>query len=789
MMTSYISFLIKFLVSYPTHLLWASPPRRGIRRTRLLFITACLPFLTSAQIPTAIGGQGVDLDGDGMSDLWEAYYNARDLAPDQDTDGDGASNLYESRTGTDPRDPSSALRVQGPLVDSANNELTYQYSSIAGKTYQLMGSNDLSGWTPIGSGLNGVNGPDHAVVQFGATLPDRYFVSIAVTEQDADNDGLTSFEETLLGLTDANRNSNPALPRTDYAQAVELLTNGQSFTLNSRNVPGQTPTMEEASRFLVQAGMGADYELIQQVSQIGFSAWIEDQFTRAPVFHEPNVINFIVRENEGNGEFVYISDFMWSWWDVNIKGNDMLRQRVAYALSQVLVVSMVGSDVLEDSPWGLASYYDLLVKHAYGNYKDLLYDVTYHPVMGFYLSHAKNRKVDPATNRFPDENYAREIMQLFSIGLYELNQDGTRRKDADGNDIPTYTNADIREFAKVFTGLTYDGTHKPGVPWGLDPGDPGEILDEFEFLESEIFFNNPMQVFEPVHETGPKQLLSYTTVNGSFINGAIPSGQTTDKDIRDAIDNIFYHPNVGPFIGRLLIQRMVKSNPSPDYIYRVALAFNDNGQGVRGDMKAIIRAILLDPEARNRGYLNEPTNGRLREPYMRYLHFTRAFNPTSSSGFFQNEGEEAQFSFQQEPLSAPSVFNFYLPNHSPLGPINDAGLVAPEFAITTASTSVATMNYWVGAAFYVTPLEIAEDAGEVEITLDLETEYALMEYNPSALVDRLDIILTYGSMSAASKAIILNALTQAQAQGIGVEDRVHLALYLFVNSPDFAVLR
>ncbi|MEM6886233.1 MAG: DUF1800 family protein [Verrucomicrobiota bacterium] len=758
-------------------------------RTLCYSLILFFPLCISAQTPSAVGGGGVDLDGDGMSDLWEAYYNARGVAPTADTDGDGKTNLYESRTGTDPRNPASFFEILPLLVNPSRNELTVNFQSLRGKSYQLMGSSNLRSWIPVGIASDGLNGPDSTILSFGSSLPDSYFVRANVSDRDSDLDGLTAFEEGLVGYTDSNRNSNGLTTRNDFASAVEMLSNGQSFTLNSRVVPGQLPTMEESARFLIQAGMGADYELIQQVSQTGFSAWIESEFNRSPVYHEPRVLSFLRTEQSMAGVTISISSFMFSWWDINMRGNDMLRQRVAYALSQILVVSTTGSDALEDNPWGMANYYDILVRHAFGNYRDILYEVTYHPVMGLYLSHAKNRRGDPATNRFPDENYAREIMQLFSIGLYELNQDGTRKQDANGNYIPTYTNADIREFAKIFTGLTYNGTHVPGVPNGLNPGDDGTARSESEFLDADTYFNNPMQVYEPAHEPGPKQLLSYTAMDGSVVSGAIPAGQTTDADIRAAIDNIFNHPNVAPFIGKLLIQRMVKSNPSPAYINRVALAFNNNGSGIRGDMRSVIRAILLDPEARNRGYLNDPTNGRLREPYMRYLHLCRAFNLTTTNGTYQNRAPDARLAFQQQPLTAPSVFNFYLPNHSPLGPINDAGLVAPEFEITTASTTVSTMNFWVRAAFYQNPMEFDGAIGQVGATMDLQTEYALAATNPAALVDRLDIILTYGSMDARSKRVILNAITQAAAAGMSVNDRVHLAIYLFVNTPDFAVLR
>ena len=319
---------------------------------------------------------------------------------------------------------------------------------------------------------------------------------------------------------------------------------------------------------------------------MGFAAWLDAEFNRSPTYHFPRTRSlsrtFI---DPDTNEPLTISSFMWSWWDINMRGTDMLRQRVAYALSQILVVSLKGSDILEDSPWGLADYYDLLVQHAFGNYRDLLYAVTYHPVMGLYLSHAKNRKSDPATNRFPDENYAREIMQLFSIGLYALNQDGSRKQDATGADIPTYDNRDIREFARIFTGLTYDATYVEGVPESNEPGDPGAVINEFEFLDVEPFMNTPMQVYEPVHDTGAKQLLQYTRLNGTLVDGVVPAGQTTDQDIRAAIDNLFNHPNVGPFLARRLIQRLVKSNPSPAYIQRVAIAFNDNGRACAATCK------------------------------------------------------------------------------------------------------------------------------------------------------------------------------------------------------------
>jgi len=225
-------------------------------------------------------------------------------------------------------------------------------------------------------------------------------------------------------------------------------------------------------------------------------------------------------------------------------GEDLLRARVALALSEIFVISEVGA--LDGEPLGWASYYDLLLQHSFGNYRDLLYDITLHPCMGVYLTHLNNPKTDTTQNQFPDENYAREVMQLFSIGLYELNLDGSRKLDTAGNFIPTYDLGEIEEFAKVFTGLSW--------------GDRNEFGKRFPV--SELGLTIPMQMFDEEHEPGSKQLL-----NG-FV---VPDRNPVDglADLNDAIDNLFNHPNVGPFLARLLIQRLVKSNPSPDYISRV----------------------------------------------------------------------------------------------------------------------------------------------------------------------------------------------------------------------------
>ena len=427
---------------------------------------------------------------------------------------------------------------------------------------------------------------------------------------------------------------------------------------------------------------------------------------------------------------------------------------------------------LKKYPLALANYYDLLLDHSFGNYRDLIEAITLHPAMGVYLTHMNNPKSDVRFNRFPDENYAREIMQLFSIGLYELNNNGTRKTDSSGNPIPSYDNDDIEEFAKVFTGLT----------WG----------DAFLFGQKpsgRLSYTVPMNMINAWHEPGPKNLLNGKTIpDRRPINGL--------ADIKDALDNLFNHPNTGPFLVRRLIQRMVKSNPSPDYINRVSNAFNDNGEGVRGDMKAVIKAILLDPEARDCGFTNDPFEGMLREPIVRYTHLSRAFNASSEDGLYRNSMKEFQELLFQRPLASPSVFNFFQPDYKPVGPIEQAGLVAPEFQITN---SVSIMGYanrlhdWIMKKNNV--MEFAKiyskenwrnDAARVNFDLSDEEEISGLEH-VDALIERINLILLHGQMTPFTRNTIRNVLVEIPDKQSDI--RLQMALYLAMISPDYLILR
>lgn len=528
-------------------------------------------------------------------------------------------------------------------------------------------------------------------------------------------------------------------------------------------------SLKDASRFLAQASLGYDYEIIQSVASMGYEAWIEEQFGLPRTKSEDIVKGFNSFLGAEAEELAGMTGFRAAWWNLVLKNPDLLRQRVTYALSQIFVISSFGSDLFEDVGQLSTVYYDLLSQHAFGNYRDMLGAISRNPSMGLYLSHMNNPKSDPANNIHPDENYAREVMQLFSIGLYELNNDGSRKLDANGKYIPTYDNNDIREFAKIFTGF---GDGRPNGSFGF-----------FDDEEREIA-RLPMRMYDEHHEPGPKYLL-----NGKVV----PAGQTGLKDFNDAIDNLFNHPNVGPFIGKALIQFLITSNPSPAYINRVAAAFNNNGQGQRGDFKAVIKAILLDPEARNCSPLNNPTSGKLREPMVRYTGHLKAFNVTTNAPLFIDFMEKWYNNTGQIPLYASSVFNFYQPAFQPNGPVADQNLVAPVFQIHNSSTSVGFVNEvddWLFSNQFFDSFDEEEEEDEEQInqnqslTLDYSDELALVN-NPTALVDRLDILLACGQLTENTKSIIVDAVTQTS----GDENKLDMAIYLITISPEYAFLK
>ena len=527
---------------------------------------------------------------------------------------------------------------------------------------------------------------------------------------------------------------------------------------------------EQASRFLAQATFGPSPAAIAELRQLGYNypAWIDREAAK-PVTRAVDVL--AAARSAG---LISTSDRAINRRarnQVMLTAPDQLRQRVAYALSQILVVSDVESAV-QNGGDGSSSYWDALARNALGNFKALLMDVTRHPIMGRYLTHYKNRKANATTGTQPDENYAREVMQLFTIGLYQLQPDGSYVFDAGGRALETYTNDNITQFAKVFTGFTDASANNTGTGTGRT-----------DFPSASANYTEPMRMWEAQHDTTEKALLSYPGVR----KPTLASGRAGLDDVSDALDNLIEHPSCAPFISRLLIQRLVTSNPSSGYVRRVAAVFADNGQGVRGDLLAVVKAILLDTEARDPAMIADPEHGRLREPFLRVTHLLRACKFTSAGTLPipYDLGAFSENSMGMFPLGSPSVFNFYSPDYEPPGPLGAAALVGPEFQILNAVFALALPNA------FNTLLTATNGTGSLRVSLADETALAA---NPAALLDHLDLLLTHGTMSPETRTAILRAvdgITPAMVpSGSSLnQQRARLAVYLTLLSPDYAVLK
>jgi uncharacterized protein (DUF1800 family) len=543
-------------------------------------------------------------------------------------------------------------------------------------------------------------------------------------------------------------------------------------------VPTPPVTPEDASRFLAQATFGATDSEIHNLSTIGYSAWLNQQFNTPQTLHTPDVNNAIVFNNplcaandlacniklflvNSDGQ-LYLEN---SFWQQAITANDQLRQRVKYSLSEMFVISGQNGQV-GNAPRGMANFYDLLGYDAFTNFRQLLQDVTLNPMMGMFLNVEGNDKGD--STRDPDENYAREVMQLFTIGLYQLNPDGTQVLDVNGNPVPTYGNPDVMGLAKVFTGFSFN---IPGdtsdAAWGNDnlwiSATYGEDLE-------------PMRSFANHHSTEEKDFLGVT----------IPASSSPDPDgdLKIALDTLFNHPNLPPFFSKQMIQHLVTSNPSPAYVERVAKVFIDNGNGVRGDMKAVITAILTDPEARgSSAAATNPQYGKVREALLRYTEWARAFTAQSrNGGFLLGTTEDPIYALGQMTMRSPTVFNWYAPGYVPPGTsIAAAGLVAPEMGMTDVSTVVGYLNYMQSAI-----------GNNAEVFSSYSTEVGLAN-NPDALLDRINLLLMAGEMDPDLRSQILTAVnsiaipdSDQNAINAALTARVQTAIYLTMAAPSYA---
>lgn len=527
--------------------------------------------------------------------------------------------------------------------------------------------------------------------------------------------------------------------------------------------PGPAPagpaSRAEAARFLIQATFGPTAESIDELIALGsYEQWIDRQLAL------PMSTTLEYTQANSNGSDPRTRHQI--WWRNALQGPDQLRQRMALGLSEIFVVSDNDYE-LSNSQYGICHYYDMLARHASGSFRDLLTDVTLHPAMGVYLGMVRNQRADPSLNIRPDENYARELLQLFSIGLSELDASGTPLLIG-GQPVPTFDQSVIESFARVFTGWNFNG---------VESFNSNNIPDNARL--------DPMWPVEEFHDRGAKSLL----------NGLVtPPNQSAQQDLDAALDNVFDHSNVGPFIGRRLIQRLVTSNPSPAYIARVAGAFNtgrfnNRGSGQRGDLAATVKAVLLDPEARQAPSAAAPSFGKPREPLLRLTGLWRALQarpgPGAEPNFYRtSEGGMSQVArfMAQAPMESPSVFNFFRPDYSPSG----TDLVAPEMQILTESNLAAANNAYVSLIYTYNNRGNGYDQNTV---IDIEREVALAA-EPAELIEHLDVLLLGGTMPASMRSTLESYLTSILLGGARAdrdETRALDALFAVVASPAYCI--
>lgn len=569
---------------------------------------------------------------------------------------------------------------------------------------------DLGPFSITVTGSNFVSG---AVVNFGSTQLSTTFVS---STQLTATGSTTQSQVGNVQITVTNPNPGSATSGGLTAQVVNVL----------------APTI--ADRFLEQTTFGPTSAAITQVQQSGLQGFLTSQFA-LPVSPyadpAPTELNLGPLQQRF---FVQV-----------LTAPDQLRQRVAFALGQIFVIA---GDKIND-PTGYTNYLRLLEADAFTNYRQIMKDVTLSPAMGHYLDMANNDK--PQTGNHANENYARELMQLFTVGTSLLNEDGSLQFDSSNNPIPTYSQTQVEEFALAYTGWTY-------------PTMPGATQQK----HNPAYWTGPMVAMDSNHDTTAKQLLQYPNAASG---GQLPGGQTAEQDLDGALDNIFNHPNLPPFVSRELIQHLVTSNPSPAYIGRVSAVFVNNGSSVRGDMKAVITAILLDPEAR-RG--DDPTtvkasDGHLQEPILYITGLLRGFGAVSDGSNLSNIGAR----MGQNALFPPSVFNFYAPNFQ----IPGTSLTGPEFQILTTATSLSRANFVNNFVF-----------GSISSGTTVSfANYATQASNLSAMLDSLNILMLHGTMSADMKSSILTAV-QAVPAGTGQTlQQARTAIYLIGSSSQYQV--
>jgi uncharacterized protein (DUF1800 family) len=521
---------------------------------------------------------------------------------------------------------------------------------------------------------------------------------------------------------------------------------GGSPGSTSSSAPPATPisvSQIEAARFLSQASLAATDQDIQYVVNYGKEAWINQQVTLSSSTTRVSWLNNagysdVANMNSDTG----LNNVLWHHL---IAEQNPFVQRIALFWSEFFVVSVLGLPV-SWRQYMAASYMDTLEKYALGNFRDLLQAVTLSPAMGEYLSLAGSQKSDTATNRHPDENYAREVMQLFTIGLYKLNQDGSAVMGSNGQPAPTYTQNDVTGIAAAFTGWNFTGSNS-----------------------NIAYATTPMTMTEAVHQS---------STSNAFLGTSIPAGTTGAQSLQLILDTLFNHANTAPFVSKQMIQRLVSSNPSSGYVSRVAQVFANNGKGVRGDLLAVTKAILLDPEA------SQPVSssvGKVREPMLRLVQWARTFQVGSATGAWNiGDMSDPGFRLGQSPMRSPTVFNYFSPNYTPPNsPLSSQNLVAPELQIIDETSIAGYLNY----------LQQFIASGISDAVPNYANELAIGGNVPQ-LVARLNLLLAANQLSASTISTITNALnTMSSSSNSAKLNQIYAAIFLVMASPDYLVIR
>lgn len=713
-----------------------------MNHVRTLFLSAIvcslIPLADAAPKNEAKGG-GPDWDKDG-------YLNADDAFPKDptewaDADGDGLGDNAD------------------PLINQAP-AITLQYNTdiLAGDSTSISGAGSMD--------------PDGALgdVTWSLSAP---FNSQAVIEINSADISYTPDVEGAYMITMSV--ADPEFPQT---RTVTQYANYPMPEPHPYWAPGVVPQHTlidniDAIRLLNQATFGVTRRDTDILMSMGADAWLEEQFNLPATSYQDAFNAFVAADPTLNKAGIFPAEE--TFWGMVINAPDQLRHRVAFSLSQIFVVSVKAAAGGERQAY--QHYMDVLANGAFGNFRDLLENVTKHPVMGKYLNMMGNEKSDPARNIRPDENFAREVMQLFTLGTVLLNQDGSVQTNANGRELETYTPATIREYAKVFTGWHVQGT--TDANWQWQHYQCCEIWD----------MQSPMVAVEERHEPGHKKLL-----RGYYL----PPNQGAEADLTLALDSLFNHPNLAPFISYHLIQHLVTSNPSPDYIARVAAVFNDNGTGVRGDMKSVLQAILFDSEARAPVAQQAQYFGKIREPILNASHYLRLAKATTKSGTYRM----AHLGFSQRAQYSPSVFNFYKPSDS-TSALRSQHLVAPEITTLSANNLVMDNNAMENITlWYTSPEQVARIEAAWGFTLNptipianISDWVALYQQDPELMLEDMNVYLLEGRMTEAYKNVLRQYMSEKLVWHLNhpnwyeVEIGIGKLITLIRQSPQYALQR